>query len=70
MQIPRPNTPPVLELLEPPRGLGMPIDELVAVISAIDDRAEYAPSVEERAVLRRAGGKLEAELARVLATTG
>lgn len=60
-------TPLVLELIEPPRGLGIPADELGAVIRAIDDRAEYAPSLDERAVLRRAGGRLEAELARLLA---
>lgn len=64
---PRRPAPPVMELLEPPRGLGIPIDELIAVIDAIDDRAEYAASVEQRAVLRRAGCRLERELGRLLA---
>lgn len=67
MHTPR-HTPPLLELIEPPRGLGFPVDELIAAIDAIDDRAEYAGSLEQRAVLRRAGGRLERELARLLAS--
>lgn len=59
--------PPVLELIEPPRGLGFTVDELEEAIRAIDDRAEYAAEPGARARLRRAGVKLERELARLVA---
>lgn len=60
-------SPPVLELLEPPRGLGLAIPELEALIVAADDRSEYV-GPDERALLRRGRALLERELGRLIAT--
>lgn len=57
----------MLELLEPPRGLGIPIPELEVLILAADDRAEYV-GPDERALLRRGRAALERELGRLIAT--
>lgn len=64
----RPPAPPVLELLEPPRGRGFDLVELEELILAVDDRIEYgAAAPESRAILRDIRNDLTLELGRLVA---
>jgi hypothetical protein len=63
----RRTAPLVLELLEPPRGLGVPADELEELILAAGDRLELEGDPDRRARLQRGRGALERELGRIIA---
>lgn len=64
---PRRSAPPVLELLEPPRGLGLTIDELEEAVIALDDVLEHRTDPDRRARLGRVRSRLESELGRIAA---
>lgn len=58
--------PAVLELLEPPVGLGFDADELEELILAVDDRIDVTGDPSRRLTLGRARTRLEAELGRII----
>lgn len=60
--------PPLLDLMELPRGLGMfDADELEELILAIDDRLDIVGEPFRRARLLRVRGTAERELGRLVA---
>lgn len=58
--------PPVLELLEPPRGMGLDLVELEELILAVDDRLEIC-GPDSAPTLRGIRARLNRELGRLVA---
>ena len=56
----------MLELLEPPVGMGLDADVLEELILAVDDRLDVTGDPCRRVVLARGRGLLERELGRII----